>query len=127
MRLCFKLLDIDQDGYLNILNLLHLYKNVKTNSIIGNEILTVIEYFLRMNVYQRSVREKVEINFEVFHKTVSGRFSMKEEIRKKFLGIDMKPGDAESDNILPMEELRNRPDFNNTSEPLSIFAEYSKA
>jgi Ca2+-binding EF-hand superfamily protein len=34
-KLSFKLLDIDRDGQLNILNLLHLHKNLPTNSIIG--------------------------------------------------------------------------------------------
>jgi len=34
-KLAFKILDLDRDGLLNIINLLHLYKNIPTNTLLG--------------------------------------------------------------------------------------------
>ena len=34
-RTCFNILDIDRDGALNIINLMHLYKNSPTRSVFG--------------------------------------------------------------------------------------------
>lgn len=51
----FKILDIDRDGKLNIVNLLQLFKNVPSNSKLGQELFKVIEFFLEKNLYQKSI------------------------------------------------------------------------
>ena len=53
------MLDIDSDNKLNIINLLHLYKNLPTNSKLGVELFKVIEYFLEKNLYSKSILQKV--------------------------------------------------------------------
>jgi Ca2+-binding EF-hand superfamily protein len=55
----FRILDIDQDNQLNIINLLHLFKNLPQNSRLGKEIYAVIDYFLEKNLYTKSILGKV--------------------------------------------------------------------
>jgi len=50
IRVCFDILDIDRDGHLNILNLLHLYRNLNKDTILCREIFRVIDYYLKKNV-----------------------------------------------------------------------------
>lgn len=64
----FKILDIDRDGVLNIINLMHLFKKLPTNSCLGQEIFMVIEYFLEKNLYNKSILAKVQINLDVYLK-----------------------------------------------------------
>ncbi len=42
-KTCFKILDLDRDGVLNILNLLHLQVNIPQNTVLGQEIFTVLQ------------------------------------------------------------------------------------
>jgi Ca2+-binding EF-hand superfamily protein len=41
MKTSFQILDLDRDGKMNILNLLHLHKNIPSNSLLGAEIFKV--------------------------------------------------------------------------------------
>ena len=59
LKLSFKLIDIDRDGYLNILNLLHLYKNVPGSSDFGLELLQLIKFHIKYNIEVNSFRERV--------------------------------------------------------------------
>jgi len=45
-KIVFGLLDLDHDGGLNIINLLHLQKNFSPKSKVGQEILALIKYFI---------------------------------------------------------------------------------
>ena len=47
LRLCYMLLDFDTDGVLNILNLLHLQKNIPDTSLLGIEIMSLFDFYLR--------------------------------------------------------------------------------
>ncbi len=84
------MLDIDGDSVLNILNLFHLQKNIPCNTRIGVELMQIIEYYLQQNVYSRSLRDRIEINFEVFLTKMNSKFCLKDEIRERFLGIGVK-------------------------------------
>ncbi len=42
LHLCFDILDIDNDKLLNILNLLHLQKNLKPRTILAREVTIII-------------------------------------------------------------------------------------
>lgn len=86
-KVCFEILDIDRDGLLNVVNLLHLNKNLPKNSTIGREILKVINFLLERNLYSKSLMTRVEINLEVFLKIVNSRTCLLAEIRRVFLGI----------------------------------------
>lgn len=72
-KIAFKILDLDRDGLLNILNLLHLYKNIPTNTQLGMEIFKVIQEFLTKNLYSKSILHRVEINAEVYLKILNQR------------------------------------------------------
>jgi hypothetical protein len=87
LKLSFKLIDIDRDGTLNILNLLHLYKNIPSSSDFGLELLKLIKFHIKHNIEVNSFSKRVTINFEVFLNILSNRFSLRNEIRKKILGI----------------------------------------
>lgn len=57
--------------------------------------MQIIEYYLAMNVYSRSLRDRIEINFEVFLTKMNSKFSLRDEIRERFLGIGVRlDGDA---------------------------------
>jgi len=90
LNLSFQLLDIDGDNVLNILNLLYLQKNIPYNTRIGVELMEIIEYYLSSNVYSRSLRDRIEINFEVFITKQNSKLCLREEIRERFLGIGVK-------------------------------------
>ena len=86
-RACFQILDIDRDGVLNIVNLLHLYKNIPPRSAIGQELIKVISFFLEKNLYSKSFMSRVEINLDVFLKVLNQRTCLTAEIRRTMLGI----------------------------------------
>jgi Ca2+-binding EF-hand superfamily protein len=66
LKLIFKLVDIDNDGVLNILNLLHVYKNIPVRSEFGAEIQKIFEHYTAKNIYFNSISDKVPINYEVY-------------------------------------------------------------
>jgi hypothetical protein len=72
---------------MNILNLLHLHKNIPSNSLLGAEIFKVFQVFLEKNLYSKSVLHRVEINAEVFLKILNMKTCITQEIRSKFMGI----------------------------------------
>lgn len=51
IRTCFKILDIDHDGLLNILNLLHLYNHMSMQTLLGREVKLLIDEYLSKNVF----------------------------------------------------------------------------
>lgn len=70
-KACFQILDIDRDGVLNIVNLLHLYKNIPSRSLVGQEIIKVISFLLEKNLYSKSLMTRVEINLDVYLKVLN--------------------------------------------------------
>ncbi len=66
LKLIFKLIDIDNDGVLNILNLLHVYKNIPARSDFGAEIQKIFEYFTKKNIYFNSISDRMPISYEVY-------------------------------------------------------------
>lgn len=64
----FKILDIDNDNILNVINLMTLFKNLPSHTRLGQELFKVIEYFLEKNLYNKSILAKVQINKEVYMK-----------------------------------------------------------
>jgi hypothetical protein len=61
-------MDIDRDGVLNVINLLHLHKNIKENTRMGQELFRVIEWFLEKNTRNKSILKKTDITLEVYLK-----------------------------------------------------------
>ena len=87
LRRCFEILDIDRDGYLNILNLLHLSKNLKPRTLLSHEIVMLMDEYLRANLLNSSKRvHRVDINFEGYHK-LHASSNLQFEIRRKFWGL----------------------------------------
>ena len=101
IRTCFKILDIDGDGLINILNLLHLYRHMSIRTLLGREVMLMIDEYLSKNVFTSPlVIKKTEINFELFFKIVGGKCCIKDEIRRKFWGFtDPEPGPYEPNSI----------------------------
>lgn len=87
LKTCFKILDLDRDNKLNIINLLHLYKNIPLNTALGQEIFKVLKVFLEKNLYSKSVLTRIEINAESYLKILNNKTCINYEIRNKFLGI----------------------------------------
>ena len=58
-------------GVLNIVNLLHLYKNIPSRSLVGQEIIKVISFLLEKNLYSKSLMTRVEINLDVYLKVLN--------------------------------------------------------
>lgn len=121
LKICFKLIDIDRDGTLNLLNLLHLYKNVPGSSEFGIELLKLINFHIKRNIEVNTFRERVTINFEVFSTILMGKFSLIKEIRSKFLGIGIDMSSYSEDYLVskptvPLEDLKK------LVEPVSCFS-----
>ena len=111
MKQCYHLCDLDRDNELNLLNLLHLYKNIPKTSAIGLELLTLIEYHIQHNIKANSQHDRIRINFEIFNQLLP-KFSLREEIRTKFCGIGVEdklhyhPWHLSKELALPIEQLR---------------------
>ena len=86
-QLCFDVLDIDRDGLLNILNLLHLYKNLPPTSALGMEIVKLTKYLIKNNIEKSSYRRPVLIDFDIFNECLKAPSCLREEFRNKFLGL----------------------------------------
>ena len=82
----FKVLDIDNDGKLNVLNLLQMFQNVPSSSRLGQELFKVIEFFLEKNLHSRSINQ-VQITMVVYLKLCNQKPCLNQEIRAYFLGI----------------------------------------
>jgi hypothetical protein len=54
----FKILDLDNDGVLNVINLLHLHKHIPDNTPMGLELFEVIQWFLEKNMRNKSILKK---------------------------------------------------------------------
>ena len=84
LHLCFDILDIDNDRLLNILNLLHLNKNLKPHTLLSQEVIRVIDEYLHQNLLNSSKRlNRIEIDFDLYHKLVT-QSCIRNEIRRKF-------------------------------------------
>lgn len=87
-KTCFKILDIDRDGVLNIINLAYLQKGIPAKSTFGQELQKVIAYYLTNNLFNKSARHRFDINLEVYLKAVRNRICLVQEIRKFLLGVN---------------------------------------
>ena len=99
LHLCFDILDIDQDKLLNILNLLHLNKNLRPKTLLSREVIMVIDEYLVKNLMNQSKSvNRIEIGFEGYHKLVTSS-CIRNEIRRKFWGIEEPREPHEPDSI----------------------------
>ena len=76
-KIAFQMLDIDKDNDLNILNLVHLHKNMEPDSRIGNEIFSLIEYYINNTLTKKSSGNQstnVGINYDAFSKIIKRSF-----------------------------------------------------
>ena len=96
--MCFEILDIDQDKQLSILNLLHLDKNLRKHTLLSREVNMVIDEYLRKNVMNNNRRlNRIDINFEGYHKLVTSS-CIRNEIRRKFWNLPepLEPNEPDS-------------------------------
>ena len=85
-KIPFKILDMDRDGTLNILNILHLIKNIPTKSGLGNEIFKLMNWQVKNNLHSKSsVNRRERLNYDVYCKVV-GRSCIIQEIRDVVFG-----------------------------------------
>jgi len=79
-----------------------------------------------MNIFSRSLRDRTDINFEVFNSKMEGKFSLRDEIRQKFLGVGINTDNTIFDNDYPVPL-----DFNLGAmllflkEPISVFSPFN--
>ena len=97
--LIFKMLDIDNDGCLNILNLLHLRTSLPNlKSMIGFEIFNLIDFFIVNFLTKGSLASinsaNLGINYEVFSRIIV-KSCLIDQIRNLFF------------NLKPREEIEN--------------------
>ena len=84
LRLCFEILDIDKDNLLNILELLHLNKNLKPHTLLSREIIIIMDEYLAKNLMNSNKNiNRININFDGYHKLVTSS-CLQSEIRRKF-------------------------------------------
>lgn len=99
-KIAFQMLDIDKDNDLNILNLVHLHKNMEPDSRIGNEIFSLIEYYINNTLTKKSSGNQstnVGINYDAFSKIIK-KCAIIDEIREvifgcALVGANMNQGD----------------------------------
>ena len=86
-KIVFNLLDLDLDGGLNILNLLTLQKNFFPKSKVGQEILSLIKYFIDNFLSKKDMtnNQRLTITYELFSKIV-GRSCLVDQLRNTFFG-----------------------------------------
>ena len=85
------MLDIDKDNDLNILNLIHLHKNMEKDSKIGQEIFSLIEYYINNTLTKKSSGTKNKmsgINYDYFSKIVK-KCAIIDEIREVIFGCGL--------------------------------------
>jgi Ca2+-binding EF-hand superfamily protein len=46
-KICFQIFDVDRDGSMNILNIIDLVKNLKPETLMGEEIFKVLQYQIK--------------------------------------------------------------------------------
>ena len=88
-KIIFQILDLDRDGGLNIINLLHLQKNLSPDCLVGKEIIKMIKYFidnfLSKKNLQSSMGARQIIDYELFVKII-GRSCLIDQLRHTFFG-----------------------------------------
>ena len=90
-KIAFQMLDIDKDNDLNILNLIHLHKNMEKDSKIGQEIFSLIEYYINNTLTKKSSGTKNKmsgINYDYFSKIVK-KCAIIDEIREVIFGCGL--------------------------------------
>jgi len=68
--MAFDILDIDRDGYLNILNLLYLHQGLSPTCEIGKEVFTLLNFYIKTNIIPKGVVRRTEISFEFYKKII---------------------------------------------------------
>ena len=87
-KIAFKIMDIDRDNSLNIINLLHLQKNFHATSKMGIEIYKIMEYQIQKNLHNKNSFRHEKINYDIFHKVVGPSCIIK-EIRECIFGSNL--------------------------------------
>jgi len=80
------------------LNLLHLHKYLQPRTMLAKEIILIIDEYLRKNILNNNKRlNRIEIDFENFHKLLTSS-CIRNEIRRKFWAINepMEPNEPDS-------------------------------
>ena len=104
LRHCYEIFDIDHDGTLNILNLLHVNKYIKPRTLLAREVIIMIDEYLAKNILNNNKRlNRVEIEFENFHKLLISS-CIRDEIRRKFWSINEEYGPNEPHSMCTVME-----------------------
>ena len=57
-RYAFQLFDFDRDGVLNVLNLMHLWKNISPKTKFGQEVFSLVEWEIQHNMSNNTAKRK---------------------------------------------------------------------
>ena len=101
LKLSYDILDIDRDGLLNILNILHLNKNLKPRTMLSREVKLIFEEYLNKNIINSSKRvNRIDITLESFQKIVISS-CIRGEIRKKFFNVKERQSEMATNEDMP--------------------------
>ena len=92
-------MDIDRDNTLNILNIIHLNKNLRKSTLLSREIKMIFDEYLSKNLLTNSKKaNRIDISYELFQK-ICVTSVIRGEIRRKFFKIVEKHDDKEPHSI----------------------------
>ena len=69
-KFAFKILDIDRDNNLNIINLLHLQKKISMKTKMGQEIFSLLNSVIKNNLQKKGNTRSVRVDYDLFSKIV---------------------------------------------------------
>lgn len=88
-KIIFQILDLDRDGGLNIINLLHLQRNLSAGSLIGQDVIKLIQFFITNFLSKKNLQSTLGarqvIDYELFVKII-GRSCLIDQLRNTFFG-----------------------------------------
>jgi len=88
-KIAFDILDLDRDKNLNILNMMHLQKNLDPNSIIGKDVFKLIKFFIDKFLSKKgsSGSHRQSISYENFTK-ILGRCCLIDQVAHCVFGME---------------------------------------
>ena len=79
------MLDTDRDHHLNIINLTFLFRNLPSNSRLGQELYRAVEFLIERDLHEKSLLTKVKIDLDTYLKINKLKMCLSTEIRTFFL------------------------------------------